>query len=311
MSRSKTPVVSVIVPAFNVGPYIAETLESIFAQTYRDFEVITINDGSTDDTEERIGPFLDRIVYLKQRNSGVMAARNAGLRVARGQYIALLDGDDMWLPRYLETLVEMLEADPAVSVVYPNAIFYGSPQFSGRLFQDVFPAADPITFDRVLKRQCYIFSSAVFRRSVIDEIGMYDESLHGQGAEDFDLWLRMLQAGYRFKYTTEPLVKYCWRANSLSNTGVGLLRCVISVYEKLIADERTTHDQRTWIGTKLPDFRAQLSLARFKESMKTGDYRAAASQLAAANAYRRSLKLKLMQTVLRVTPGLVRQWVMR
>ncbi len=308
---SNTATVSVIITTYNLAPYIAETLESLFAQTYRDFEAIVINDGSTDDTDSKLAPFLDRIVYIKQKNSGVMAARNAGLRAAQGRYIALLDGDDLWLPRFLEALVGMLETDRTISVAYPNAYFFGSPQFAGRLHQDVFPVSEPITFERVLKRECYVFGSLVFRRSILDEVGAFDESLQGQGAEDFDLWLRMLQGGHRFKFTTEPLVKYRWRSNSLSNTGVGLLRCVISVYEKLITDQRMTPGQREWIESQLPDLRAQLGLARFKELMKARNYQDAAPQLAQANEYYRSPKLKLMQAALRVTPGLVRQWTTR
>ncbi|MGH8106872.1 MAG: glycosyltransferase family 2 protein, partial [Arenimonas sp.] len=107
---SNAPAVSIIIPAYNLAPYIAETLDSVFAQTCRDFEIIVINDGSTDDTEERIAPYRNRIVYIRQENRGVMAARNVGLQAARGRYIALLDGDDLWLPNFLEVLVGMLEA---------------------------------------------------------------------------------------------------------------------------------------------------------------------------------------------------------
>ncbi len=305
------PAVSVIIPSYNLAPYIGETLESLFAQTYRDFEAIVINDGSTDETDQALKPYLDRIHYIKQKNSGVMAARNAGLRAARGRYIALLDGDDLFLPRFLEVLVGMLENDLTLSVAYPNAYFFGSPQFDGRLHQEAFPVAEPVTFDRVLKRECCVFGLLVFRRSLLDEVGCYDESLQGQGAEDFDLWLRMLRHGHRFGFTTEPLAKYRWRSNSLTNTGVGQLRCVISVYEKWMADERTTAGQREWIEAHLPDVHAQLSIARFRELMKARKYGEAAPQLALANGYYNSTKLKLMQAALRISPGLVRQWVMR
>ena len=82
---SNAPAVSIIIPTYNLAAYIVETIDSALAQTYRDFEIIVINDGSTDDTEERITPFRERIVYIKQKNGGVMAARNAGLRAARGR----------------------------------------------------------------------------------------------------------------------------------------------------------------------------------------------------------------------------------
>ncbi len=305
------PAVSVIIPAYNVASYIAETLESVFAQTYRDFEVIVVNDGSTDNTEKSIAPFNSRIIYVHKQNGGVQSARNAGLKAAHGRYFAFLDGDDMWLPRYLETLLALIESDPGIHAVYPNAYYIGSPYFAGKLHQGVFPVSEPVTFERVLKRQCFIFCSVLLRRSVIDQVGNFDEKLWGQGAEDLDLWLRILQNGYRFQFTTEPLVKYRWRHDSLSNSGVGMMRSVIHVYEKWRADERTTASQLQWIESFLPGLYAQLNLAQFKELMRARNYHDAAPQLEQANEYYHSAKLRLLRSVMHLAPGLVRRWAMK
>ena len=303
-SMSTSPAVSVIIPAYNVAPYITETLDSLFAQTYPDFEAILINDGSTDETEDRIAPFRDRLVYIAQQNHGVMAARNAGLRAARGHYIALLDGDDILLPRFLEALVGMLESDSTISAAYPNACYFGWPRHDGKLHQDVFSVAEPVTFDRVLRRECYIFGLLVFRREVIDEVGGYDESLQGQGAEDFELWLRMLRHGHRFKFTREPLVEYRWRHDSLSNTGVKILRCEVSVYEKLLKGELTSA-QREWIQARLPGLRAQLSYACFKEELRKRQFTQAEKHLADAAEFYRQPKLTLLRVAMKVAPQLV------
>jgi len=299
-----TPAVSVIIPAYNVAPYIAETLAALFAQTYQDFEAILINDGSTDEIEARIAPFRNRLIYLRQENKGVMAARNAGLRAARGRYIALLDSDDLLLPRFLEALVGMLEADPALSVAFPNALYFGWPRHNGKLHQDVFPVAEPTTFDRVLRRECYIFGLLVFRRAVLDEVGGYDESLEGQGAEDLELWLRMLQRGHRFGFTREPLAKYRWRSDSLSNTGIKILRCEVSVYEKLLRGELTA-EQRQWIEARLPEWRAQLSYAQFKDKLKKRQFAEAERHLAAAAAFYRRPKFKLLRAAMKIAPQIV------
>ena len=304
---STAPAVSVIIPAYNVAPFIAETLESLFAQTYRDFEAILVNDGSTDDTEARIAPYRDRLVYISQPNSGVMAARNAGLRAARGRYIALLDGDDLLLPRFLEALVGMLERDSTISVAYPNARYFGWPKHDGKLHQDVFPVAEPVTFDRVLRRECYIFGLLVFRREVIDEVGGYDENLAGQGAEDFELWLRMLRHGHQFKFSREVLALYRWRQDSLSNTGVKILSCVVSVYEKLLRGE-LTDDQRQWIETRLPEWRAQLSYAQFKDALAKRDFAEARTYLAKARRFYRQPKLALIAAAMKIAPRLVTIW---
>ena len=303
--RNMPELVSVIIPVYNVAPYIGEALDSIFAQTCGDVEAIVINDGSTDETEVKLAPYRDRIVYLKQRNRGVMAARNAGLRVARGRYIALLDGDDLWAPRFLEVLVGMLESDASLSLAFPNAIFSGSPKFSGNLYQEVFPATEPVTFDRVLQRECHIFYSSVIRREALEDTGLFDESLKGQGAEDFDLWLRMLQRGHRFGFTTESLAKYRWRQDSLSNTGIGLLCCVISVYEKFLANELTAEDNRVWIKSRLPELRAQLNYAQFKDATSRSDFKRAAEHLANANRYYRRPKLMVAQIIMKLAPRLM------
>lgn len=301
------PTVSVIIPAYNVAPFIAETLESLFAQSYQDFEAILVNDGSTDDTEARIAPYRDRLVYIRQPNSGVMAARNAGLRAARGRYIALLDSDDLLLPRFLEVLVGMLESDPNLSVAYPNARYFGWPRHDGKLHQDVFPVAEPVTFDRVMRRECYIFGLLVFRREVIEAVGGYDESLAGQGAEDFELWLRMLRRGYQFRFTREVLALYRWRQDSLSNTGVKILSCVVSVYEKLLRGE-LTDDQRQWVEARMPEWRGQLSYARFKDALAKRSFAEAENHLAEARRFYRQPKLALIAAAMKIAPRLVAFW---
>lgn len=302
------PTVSVIIPAYNVAPFIVETLESLFAQSYQDFEAILVNDGSTDDLEEKIAPYRNRLVYLRQSNRGVMAARNTGLNAAKGRYIALLDSDDLLLPRFLEVLVGMLERDSSLSLAFPNARYFGWPKHDGKLHQDVFPVAEPVTFDRVLRRECYIFGLLVFRREVIDDVGGYDERLAGQGAEDFELWLRMLQRGYRFGFTTEVLALYRWRQNSLSNTGVKILSCVVSVYEKLLRGE-LTEEQRQWIERRMPEWRAQLSYAQFKDALAKRNFAEAEQRLAETRRFYRQPKLKLASFALKAAPNLIARLV--
>ena len=115
-----SPLVSVIIPAYKVAPFINETLESVFAQDLNDFEVIVINDGSpdTEDLEVALEPYKERITYLKQANLGAGAARNAGLRAARGTYVAFLDGDDIWFPIFLSEQIRFLETGDGFDLVF-------------------------------------------------------------------------------------------------------------------------------------------------------------------------------------------------
>src|SRR5262249_26256991 len=145
----------------------------------------------------------------------------------------------------------------------------------------------------------------VIRREALNDVGLFDESLKGQGAEDFELWLRMLQRGHRFKFTTESLVKYRWRGDSLSNTGIGLLSCLISVYEKFLSIELTAEYTRDWIKSRLPEWRAQLHYAQFRDAAARSDFKRAAEHLANANRYYRRPKLMIAQIAMGLAPRLV------
>ena len=256
----RLPRVSVIIPVFNLAPYVAETLDSLFRQTYGDFEAIVVNDGSTDRTEEALEPFRGRIVYRRQENRGVMAARNAGLRAARGELIALLDGDDLWMPDCLRTLVGMLDADSGADVAFPNAVFFGSPRFDGRLHQEVFAVNQPITFDRLLRRETHVFGSLVFRRRVLTEIGEFDESLAGQGAEDYDLWLR-IASRFEIGFIDEPLIiKRGGHADQLSHSEYGIDRYRVLALQKMLENNALNEDWRTQTLDMLNEKRRILTL---------------------------------------------------
>lgn len=122
MTVSTRPLVSVVIPAFNAGPYIAETLESVLGQTYPHREIIVVDDGSTDDTEGRIEPYLRQVRYLRQPNAGEGKARNLGLRAATGDYIAFLDADDLWLPETLEVQLQVAARHPESSMIVCDGV---------------------------------------------------------------------------------------------------------------------------------------------------------------------------------------------
>jgi glycosyltransferase involved in cell wall biosynthesis len=303
MSQQPSPVVSVIIPAYNVAAYIADTLGSVLAQTYTDYEVIVVNDGSTDATEQALEPFRERIVYVSQPNAGPSAARNHGLSRARGRYAALLDGDDLWTPDYLEKMVARMEADAGIDLIYPNALLFGDPEYEGRLFQDLYPSREPITFEKVLTREASVCISALFKRELIARVGGFDTQF--RGVEDYELWLRMLKGGARFAFTTEPLLRYRKRVASLSSDEAKLARGMIGVYEKLLADARLTPRERELTGKMMEKEAAKMSLALAKQLIAARDFAGAAGHLARAEKYYKSWKLKAASSAFRLAPGLL------
>lgn len=302
------PRVSIVIPAYNMAPYIGETLDSVLAQRFSDYEVIVVDDGSTDDTAQVLAPFMTRIIYIKQENRGLSAARNVGMQRARGEYISLLDADDLLLPEYLAKMVALLEADERTDVVYPNAVLFGLPRWEGRLFQDVYPSTMPVTLEKLLARECTVFVSALFRRALLDQVGMFDEQIRW-GGEDFDLWLRMAQQGCQFAFTTEPLVRYRKRDDSLSSSEERTAHSAIYIARKFLADRSHTPNEIRLAGIILREAQARLAKVRAKQLILARDFAGARQSLAQARQHYRSYKLTLAQMALRFMPGLTARFV--
>lgn len=207
------PKISVIVPAYNVEAYILETLRSLSKQTFSDFEILVVNDGSTDRTAEIVTTFIQqdyRFKILHKPNGGLSSARNFGIHQAQGEYIALLDGDDVYLPDKLATHVEVLDRNPSVGVVYSASQAIrenGEPtwmQLSGK----------PLYPDALKSLLCKNFvghgSNGIFRKAIIAEIGDFDESLNS--VEDLDFWLRV--AGTKWQFYRVPSVQCGYRVRA-------------------------------------------------------------------------------------------------
>lgn len=208
------PAVSVIIPTFNRAGYICDAVSSILNQTYRDLELIVVDDGSTDNTEEVLRPFVDKITFISQPRKGPSAARNHGLREARGKYIAFLDSDDISLPRRIETQVEVLERYPEVALVYSNFIFvddFGHLRTRGN---GTGICVKGNIFEPLLLTKIVIYPSTwMVRKSAFDEVGYFDEEL--KRSEDHDMELRIARK-YEFFGLKQPLVKI--RMHTLSSS---------------------------------------------------------------------------------------------
>lgn len=188
--------VSVIIPNFNYGRYVAETLDSVLAQTYLDYEIIFIDDGSTDNSLEVAQSYPVKV--LAQPNQGVSAARNNGAAYASGDYLLFLDSDDLLYPDTLAVMVEALDAAPA-SVGY----VYGQLQYFGEK-NDIFPSGpfDPVR----LSHANYIQTSVMIRKSVFDAVNGFDRGFDLR--EDWELFIRCWHHGYSGQFMERPLIRY-------------------------------------------------------------------------------------------------------
>jgi glycosyltransferase involved in cell wall biosynthesis len=299
------PAVSVIMPAFRSAGYIAEALDSVFAQTFKDFEVVVVNDGSpdTEELERVLDGYRGRVVYLTQENRGVSAARNAAIRVARAPLVAMLDPDDLWEPEYLEVQVGMMRADPTLDLLYPNALIFGDVPHAGRTYMEVNPSQGEVTFEGLLTQQCTIVNYVIARREAVVAAGGFDESL--SRSEDFDLWLRILCRGGRIAYHRRVLARYRRHAGSLSSDPVLMARDILRVLDKAGRELELTGEQRRLLARERERFHAGLRLEEGKRAFERGDARSALAGLGEANRVLRSRKLSLVIRLLKVAPRLL------
>jgi glycosyltransferase involved in cell wall biosynthesis len=213
--KISNPIVSVIIPSYNCEPYIAETINSVLNQSFKDIELIVVDDGSTDRTREIVASFGAPVRLVSQENARVSAARNRGISEAAGQYICLIDHDDYWFPHKLEQQVALLKAHAEVGVVYSAFILWHADE------NERFP--EPSSFDltafphgidpelsgwiycRLLLDCLMLTSTAMFRREVFEHCGNFDVNL--PYSEDWDLWLRISRE-YPFLKQQQPTTLY-------------------------------------------------------------------------------------------------------
>ena len=239
--------VSVIIPTYNRLPKVREAIDSVLKQTYRDFELWVVDDGSTDGTGQALKVLGKKIKYVSQANRGVSVARNLGLRVSRGMYVAYLDSDDLWEPRKLEIQVRCLEANPQFPLCYTDEIWIRKgvrvnprkkhAKYSGWIFERCLPL-------------CIISpSSALMKRALFQEIEGFDENL--PVCEDYDFWLR-ITCRYPVLFIDRKLiVKRGGHPDQLSNRSWGNDRYRVMALEKLLSFQDLKAEEREMVSREL------------------------------------------------------------
>lgn len=226
------PLVSVVIPAYNKGDIIKETIDSALAQTYPNIEIIVINDGSTDNTAEIVKSIKDdRIKYYYQPNSGLPAKpRNKGVELAKGEYVAFLDHDDLWMENKLEKQISIIEKDPQIALVTSNALFILTDKKTN--IPIIKGVKSGYFNDRdFLPEMNVIQSTALIKKSVFIEMKGFDESPDLRAAEDYDLWLRMYPK-YLCYYLNDCLAYYRKYDSSSSGNKYGCLKIALDHYNK-------------------------------------------------------------------------------
>lgn len=213
--------VSVIIPAYNAGKYLTDSLKSAFNQTYPDVEIIVVNDGSTDNTDEIIQPYLPRIKYIKQENKGLSAARNAGFRASTGDFLCFLDADDLLLPDKFEKQLQKFKEEPDLGVVISG---YHDVEQDGRvIIQTVQKNWNRDGLTRMLNHEVFPPNAALIRREALEQSSLFPEDIHtGESQEDWQLWLDLALNGVDFGSVEMPTCVY--RRNVSGSISANLIR---------------------------------------------------------------------------------------
>jgi glycosyltransferase involved in cell wall biosynthesis len=305
--KVNTPKVSVIIPSYKTAHFISGCLDSVFAQTYQDFEAIVVNDGSPDtpELEKVLAPYLDRyadrIVYLKQENKRAAGARNNAIRNARGEYVAMLDSDDTWMPDHLANQMTLFADDPSLGLTYSNGLV-GMPG-KEREFMKRCPSHGEATFGSLLVERCQIpISTVVARRDAIIKAGMFDETL--LRCDDYDMWVRTAFHGAKIAYSQKVQARMpVGRPGSLSQSRAKMAEGYLTILEKYKtslplqpADRETVEKRARQIKAKyfLEDGKSKLSQREFAEARKA---------LAQANEYYRKPGIGLTVLGLGIAPS--------
>lgn len=201
--------VSIIMPTYNRSKTLAQSIESVLKQTYKDWQLIVVDDGSTDNTEDLMAAYKDdkRIIYYKQANAGPIKARNNGARLAEGEWLAFLDSDDEWLPEKLEKQLAMAEGKGDV-LIFGNFFYVDETgKIIGEFFKDKSQPYSGKILPHLLLDNFILTSSVLVNKKIFDEVGGFNEKLDLTIGEDYELWLRIADKA-EFYFVAEPIANY-------------------------------------------------------------------------------------------------------
>jgi glycosyltransferase involved in cell wall biosynthesis len=300
---SPAPKVSVIIPSYKTADLIAACLDSVFAQTYADFEAIVVNDGSPDtpELEKVLQPYMGRIVYIKQENKRAAGARNNAIRQARGEFVAFLDSDDTWFPNHLAAQMQLVADDPSLDLVYANALLVGDPVHE-RQFMEKNPSNGQATFDALIVERCQIpISTVVARKRTLVDVGLFDEKL--ARCDDYDLWVRSAFSGAKIGYSRTVQARlFIGRPGSLGQSRARMSEAYWSMLETFKRTLPLNDTDRAVVEKRAARIRARYLLEEGKCKLAEHQFDKARELIAEANGYWRSPRLSLAVLGLSIAP---------
>lgn len=229
------PTISVVIPAYNYAHFVGQTLDSVLAQTLSPHEIIVVDDGSTDDTPKVLSSYGERLKVLRKPNGGLPAARNSGVEISTGDYLAFVDADDLWLPQKLEKQIALFAPNPAIALVHCGVQDIDK---NGQPLRDHLDGMSGNVADEMLFFQRAVIlgggSATIVTRRAYDEVGGFDVGLTGH-SEDWDFYFRIARR-HEVGFVPEVLVQYRLHSSNMHHNVAAMDRSMLRAYDKAFAD---------------------------------------------------------------------------
>jgi glycosyltransferase involved in cell wall biosynthesis len=288
----KTPTFSAVIAAYQAAPFIADAIDSLLAQSLPAIEIIVCDDGSTDDLEGALAPYFDRIVVLRQENRGPASARNVAARAASGEFVTILDADDVYYPERLEALAELSVLRPDLDILTTDCRVIADGRFVRNCYHEDywFPTGDQRR--AILKENFVGPGHMAVRREPFLAVHGFDETF--VQAEDWDCWIRMIFAGSRVGMVNEPLAEYRVHPASLASDRIRLSEGRVAVLEKTVRRGDLSLEERAILDDSLAQQRRILTLRKARAALLEAEpgARRLALQVALTPAFPLTLRLK-------------------
>ena len=285
------PSFSIVIAAYEVADVIGEAIESALAQTAPPLEIVVCDDGSTDDLEGALAPYRDRIALVRKENGGEASAKNAAARAASGDFVAILDADDVYFPERLEALGELAAARPDLDILTTDAYL----ELDGVRRRRVYEGGWTFEIEdqrRAILQRNFVFGLAAVRRERLLAAGGFDESI--RWTTDWDCWARLILAGAAAGAVAEPLALYHLRQSSLSADRAKLVAGRVQTLEKAASHPSLTPEERRVVASSIATERRELALLELRQALAEGstDARRRALAVARERGYPRRTRLK-------------------
>jgi glycosyltransferase involved in cell wall biosynthesis len=305
------PEISVIIAAYQAADTVGEAIESALTQTRPPHEIVVCDDGSTDDLERAVDPYRERIVFLTKPHGGEGSAKNAAARAATGEFVAILDADDVYLPGRLEALAELSSERPDLDILTTDAYLEAEGEVVRRAYDETwaFEVADQ---RRAILERNFVFGHAAVRRSMLLGAQGFDESI--RWTTDWECWLRLIFAGSRAGLVDEPLSRYRLHERALSSRRAAMLRGRVMTLEKASAhamDLGLTSGERETLARSIALHRRLAAVEEAREALHGEDPTARRRALAIATGRGYSMPTRLKAAAAGLSPGLARRLMLR